>query len=183
MIESDKKQFITSLKNLGTAFPKAPDFKDKDIARMWWGVLSHIPLESFTNACHHALKTLEWFPSPATLIRFCEEVYETDKQIGTDISARIEKAISTYGGYNHQDAEKFIGPIGWEVVGQTSCWWDICMLTDRDMPQARKRWAELGELVSQRFNRDGENKPAALPKSSSNVTAIETANRLLGKMK
>ena len=179
MIESEKTRFLGELTALSMAFPKAPDFTDKSIARMFWLVLGEIPLKDFLKGCKHALNTQQWFPPPATLKRFCIDIYDTDEDIGLDIANRIENAIGTYGYMNHKGAKGYIGERGWAVVEQLGGWVRVCDIQSFDqMPSLRANWRKLATLDSKRVNTKGENKPAALPKR--NKTAIETAKMLIG---
>jgi len=182
MEEVDKRDFSEALANLGKLFPKSPDFKDRLVLKMWWGVFTDIPLKDFLKACQHALTTQEWFPPPATLKRFCKEVYETDEDIGLDTANRIENAVGSYGYMNHKGAREYIGERGWKVVEQLGGWTRVCDIESFDqMPSLRANWRKLATLDAKRVNTQGENKPSALPKSfSGSLSATEVANRLIG---
>lgn len=163
----DSKQMgamLTHLKSICTVW--APKEITKEIATTWCNILGDFSDEQVIKAFQDIVKTEEQWPSPAKIRRICLGSRLNDNEIGEDISSRIEGAIRKYGYSMPNEAEKYIGQIGWEVVQQVGGWAIICDLEDDQLLSARKQWRDVGTIISKRLHHDLHNQPPMLPEGA-----------------
>ncbi len=176
----EKQKFTLIMNQLAHAIRKyAPDFTDKMNLQIWYSPLKDISDSKLEEACNFAIENLDEFPSIAWLIRKCKGTSRSDKEIGQDIATRIEAAIGKYGYTNPLSAMDHIGPLGWRVVDHCGGWLNICNIEDNsDLPSWRKRWREIGEIVSKNFHERGEHNPPQLPESQFSAIKFIEAQRI-----
>ena len=104
-------------------------------------------------------KSNRFFPSLSQLRPYLED-YEADpKQEAQEIALRCFSAISNYGYTKGKEAEKFIGPIGWEAIGQRGGWQWFCETTMiRDIPTltAQMREGLISVVIKNRQEKRNE---------------------------
>lgn len=163
----EKQEFVLVMNDLARSVRKyAPDFTDRENLAAWYTPLKDIPSDRLIEACNFAKSNLDEFPSIAWIIRKCKGTTRSDREIGQEISTRIEGAISKFGWTNPKGAREYMGPLAWEVVQQLGGWSVTTDTLNDHMAQMRKTWREIGEVVSKNFHESGFNYPTALPESS-----------------
>ncbi len=82
-----------------------------------------------------------FFPKPAQLIA---SIRQPDEQRARDAVARILTAISRIGIYRMNDAQAYVGELGWEVVRLQGGWEEVCKsITDENKAILQAQWREL----------------------------------------
>lgn len=176
----EKRKFAALMSQLALGIPKyAPNFIDRLTLQTWYEDLGDIPDDRLEEACQFARRNLNEFPSIAWLIRKCKGTVRSDLEIGQDIAARIEMAIGAHGYTNAKEALHHIGEIGQEVVRMCGGWVNICNIENmEELSSHRKRWRELGSLVSKNFHEQGHNAAPKLPYAAfSAIAFIESVKR------
>lgn len=116
----------------------------------------------------------KFMPLPAQLVETFAPVI-SDDQAAREITARVIEAVSKFGYANEFDAKKFIGEIGWSVVGVYGGWQIICegLGVHFSMDAFSAQCRELAKARVIHGDRIGE-KVQALPyKRSQDTVAIE----------
>ncbi len=70
----------------------------------------------------------------------------SNKALSVDAAARIISAIKKYGWNNPEDARKYIGELGWEVVQRQGGWMAQCESTD-PTGVLQAQWTKLAEAI------------------------------------
>ena len=157
-------EFRDTVVQLATVLPKyAPDFKNKDVIKGYYGALQDLDPTKLADACDLASKTLDEFPSIRKLLELSEGNILDEEEIAQDIASKIENAIRLYGWPSPGRAREYIGELGWEVVNQSNGWNEICDLNYDALPSARKRWRELAVNLYKNHRAFGEDKRLAIP--------------------
>jgi hypothetical protein len=94
----------------------ASDLKDLDFQKV------ELAYEKYRKDPRH-----KFSPMPAE-IRQIVHPELTPENVAIDIADRVWRAIQRFGYTNPADAEDFIGPVGWKVVGPD--WISLCQHTD-----------------------------------------------------
>lgn len=89
------------------------------------------------------------------------------------IMGRIIKAVRDLGGYRPEEAQAFIGEIGWEAVRRTFGSWDqICMIEESDMGIIRAQLRDMVKAVQSMASVGRLDERTALPKYVDDVLKI-----------
>ncbi len=131
----------------------APPEITRTLVNVYLNVLAEHSDDEIQKAFGIAVKTLTEWPPPAMINRICNGSTKTDREIGEEIAARIEAAISTWGYTQPEGARMAIGSIGWEVVKLCGGWWQVCDIDSYSLlPSLRKKWRDLAiNLTANKF--------------------------------
>lgn len=66
------------------------------------------------------------FPTPFELEITIKKLLGETAESPDEVAGRILQSVTRFGSPNGVDAEKFIGPVGWEVVRMYGGWSSIC---------------------------------------------------------
>ena len=117
-------------------------------------------------------------PSPRMLLKYLEKELPNTRELArsdaTEAAARILTAISKFGYIDPDGARKYIGDLGWEVVGMQGGWISLCenvTVANETIYQAQMR--ELAQSIVNRRSA-GVCHPPKLPSANTNakITSI-----------
>lgn len=173
MTNEKMQGLLTALK---LATPKwAPQEINSILAQIWLKALEELDDENIKNAIVSAMKNCTEWPSPTEVKRIAQGSFQTDEEVGAEIVGRIIGAMSKYGYTNHNAAEAFIGPIGWEVVQMSGGWNEVTNQGYDDLVTCKKIWRDLAVQVSKKRFQTGANNPPALPETKERSDFLQKA--------
>lgn len=148
-----KEEFAKFILGLARAVPRfAPDFSDDATIATWYHAFREYDVEGLKRAFVAVRDRFSTFPSIAEIKSILDgNAGLSDAQVGQDLAARIEHCVTRYGRYQASRAEKYLGPVGAELVRQLGGWESVCDIQSMsEMGSKRKQWREMGELLSQK---------------------------------
>lgn len=175
----DRTEFSKIVIALSTALPRyAPNFSDKMVLALWHQNLSDYTVDQLRFAASHVMRNMDTFPSLAVIRRIIEsQGYDSPDEIGTEIAARIEKAISRFGYCRSGDAMDYLGELGERVVQMMGGWQAVCDVTTNELPSFRKKARDLAQIVFKKQIDGRGEKPPALPNTLKNAVAIASGEK------
>jgi len=176
MTREEMAGLLTALK---LAVPRwAPPEINHELAGIYLGALKNFDGITIAKAISRAMQNLTEWPPPAKIKRMCLGTDQDDTEIGSEVAARIEGAISSCGHPNWERAKEKIGPVGVKVVEMCGGWHEICNITYDQLPSARKNWRDLSTQLSRKLYNDNRIDPPSLPQSSHMQKALRIAQGL-----
>lgn len=121
-----KAEFADLLAGLAEAFDKK---LSPFVAEAYYRALSPLGSEVVRKAFYAAIERCERFPTVIKLKELAgvpDDLPVDDEGKAREIVARIKNAVSTFGYYRGEDAEEYLGELGWFVVSQLGGWKVIC---------------------------------------------------------
>ncbi len=103
----------------------------------------------------------------------------TDENLSVEVAARVRQAISKFGWNNPEEAEKFIGDIGWGIVLRYGGWLHLCQNLGVTIAEGTFQ-AQVRELCKShmQLSRSGNlNQPINL-----NASPNQPLNEMVGNM-
>ena len=141
----------------------APSKIDMVISKIWIDQLKDFSDDEIRHAFNTAIGSLKKWPTIVEIKRLCEGTNISDEEIGQEVAARIQGAISSCGWNNFKAAEEFIGPIGWAVVQQSGGWARICEQESDNIMSDRKAWRDSAVIVVKKSRMPNGDLPPSLP--------------------
>jgi hypothetical protein len=142
----------------------SPSQIDATVLKVWSAMLEGYDYRNIADAFRQIYSINDRYPTIAEVLRILEGSDLSVKEAGQDTASKIETAIGKFGGYNSQDAEKWLGSVAWATVQQCGGWARICDTTNDQLLSAKKMWREVGETIFKRSSQP--NRPTAINQSS-----------------
>jgi hypothetical protein len=161
MLLKEMGEILTATKYVLTEW--APKEIDNILARIWIDQLKEFSDGEIRHAFDLAIGSLKKWPTIADIKRLCEGSNLSDEEVGQEVAARIQGAISKFGWNNFKMAEEFIGPIGWAVIQQSGGWSRICEQESDNIMSDRKAWRDAAVIVVKKNRLPGGDLPPSLP--------------------
>lgn len=118
---------------------------DDDVVQMYAKDLSSFnenDVEWAMNIYRSEPKNRQMF-LPAQLIEILQPAVDDDS-LATEAATRIIGAVRRYGYTNAQEAQVYIGPVGWRVVELNGGWSNLCkQMHDDQIPALRAQYKAL----------------------------------------
>ncbi len=133
--------------------------------RLYAMALEDTPLETIERVAKEIMRDpkVTRFPLPAVILERIRPASNPEHD-ALEAASRIVEAISKFGYCNPSAAEKFIGPLGWQVVRGEGGWEALCeKVTTDKIPMYRAQWREHAKAIHGRTLR-GEFSGPGLPK-------------------
>lgn len=174
------EMMMRGLSSLKKACPQwSPTQIDHELGYIFLEVLQDFTDEQIERAFTFAAANLTQWPAPTTIKRFCQGTIKTDEEIGQEVAALIEGAVSSCGYSNPKLAESRVGQIGWEVVRLCGGWIEVCNVEYDTMMSSRKQWRDLATQVAKNFHAVGDNLPPSLPIGHERSDVLSGALKLI----
>lgn len=179
----ETSEMTRALAMLKLALPwRAPEITDKT-AVLWCSQLRGFTDDQIKASFHHAVNSLEVFPSIAQITRYCQAVFLSDDELAEQIAGRIEYCLQKFGssgcfagGSNHDAREKarqartYIGELGWGVISALGGWDSLIRLSPNERVVSYKRTKTLLHIeVKQQNNQVSRARLVELQKKSQPV--------------
>jgi hypothetical protein len=127
--------------------------------------LEDLDFNSVYSALKNWNKNNKNFPYPSD-IRKLISPEETDEDNSQDVANAIIAAISKYGYTNKENAESYIGSLGWEVVIRMGGWRHLCeVVTHENEGIYRAQIRDYCGTISRKMKRGDLNKMPELTSS------------------
>lgn len=92
-------------------------------------------------------------PTPRELLSMALQLKDDNEDPSNpeEIASRIVGAVRKFGRVNPEDARKYIGEVGWQIVKSEGGWSVLCeSLNDYNLTQNRNHWSKLAMALIER---------------------------------
>lgn len=145
-------------------------------------VLKQIPTEEVLRAANQILasENTRKMPLPGQLLAICQPTLTAEEE-AKEVAGRIIAAVPRYGYANQDEAKKYIGELGWQVVAMQGGWAEICRnMRNHMIPTLQAQYRELALTLRKKAIIGNLDTPPALP--GRQTKALESAGSVLKQL-
>lgn len=164
MTSREEEEFVMKLMVIAKIVDKP---MTKDMMKVYYELAKPHGIEKANLALNELMVELrpgQSLPMPRQLLeKICPVVDDMDQ--AKEAAARIREAISRFGYVNPKAAEKFIGSLGWYVVGRFGGWAAVCETPKSENTNFQAQARELAISAIRRHKAGVQDQAPQLPES------------------